>query len=104
MVCDAVCEALEDLDLLEEDDEDEDVAMMAQMAQPVMASYRKGSRYEDDVDYPEVYVYMDYAIACLESLSTKPTFKSLAMNCFSFCKPSRGPTSVMMTSVGRVVR
>ena len=65
MVCDAVCEALEDLDLLEEDDEDEDVAMMAQMAQPVMASYRKGSRYEDDVDYPEVYVYMDYAIACL---------------------------------------
>lgn len=65
MVCNAVCEALEDLDLIDEDDEDEDVAMMAQMAQPVMAAYRKGGRYEDDVDYPEVYVYMDYAIACL---------------------------------------
>lgn len=65
MVCDAVCEALDDLDLLEEDDEDEDVAMMAQMAQPVMASYRKGKGYEDDDEYPKVYVYMDYAVACL---------------------------------------
>jgi len=64
MVCDAVCEALDDLDLLEEDDEDEDVAMMAQMAQPVMAAYRKCEEYDTD-HYPEIYVYMDYAVACL---------------------------------------
>lgn len=66
MVCNAVCEALEDLDLIdEEDDEDEEGQMLAAMARPVMDAYRKGSGYEDDVDYPEVYVYDGYAIACL---------------------------------------
>jgi len=67
MVCQAVCDALEDLDLIDEEgeDSDEEGQMLAAMARPVMEAYRKCASYESDDDYPTVHVYDTYAVACL---------------------------------------
>lgn len=68
MVCDAVMEALDDLDLLDEDGaEDEEGRALLEGAGPIVSAYRKGAA---GGAYPTVRAYATsgtagYAIACL---------------------------------------
>jgi hypothetical protein len=62
MVEEAVLEALDDLDALDEDEEpDDEGAALMEMAGPVVEAYRKGAAGPP----PTVHVYDKYAVACL---------------------------------------
>lgn len=70
MVCQAIHEALDDLDLLEEEGEDTDDygRRLVMMSRPIMESYRKAAAYydeEENDDYPVIHVYDTYAVVCL---------------------------------------
>ncbi len=62
MVCDAVCDALDELNLLDDEEDDDAMSGMADAVRRIAGDYKDGGYHESDDD-PRVLVYDEFAIA-----------------------------------------